>query len=89
MWIVTILTTAMYASSVYLNWKYTSVIYSVTKGKHPYSATTSDLTTEMTLMFVPVINTIGAVRWLLEWPYRKPLWKWDFNVRKFFKLEEE
>ncbi len=76
----------LYVLSVYLNWKYVHISADPIKGKHPYSFIKSDLNTEMILIFIPVINTIGTIRWIIDWPYKNPLFK--INAKKFFKIKD-
>ena len=80
------ITTIIYTLSVYLNWKYTHIMVSPTKGKYPNSFTGSKLTTEMILTFIPVINTIGVLRWLIDWPYKNT--SNNNAAKKFFKIED-
>jgi lipid-A-disaccharide synthase-like uncharacterized protein len=49
----------------------------------------ADLREEMTWMFIPVINTIGLVRWLVQWPYSESVRKQKaIDVFEFFDLKE-
>lgn len=76
---------SLYILSVYLNWKYTHIAYHPKKGRYTNSIITDhDLSVEMVLSFMPVFNTIGAVRWIIDWPYKKPLF--TISARNFFKI---
>ena len=92
MWCVIVFALS-YAASVYFNWKYANIAYSK-DGVYRYKYTDvkdmdADLREEMTWMFIPVINTIGLVRWLVQWPYSESVRKQKaIDVFKVFDIKE-
>jgi hypothetical protein len=76
----------LYILSAYLNWKYTHVVANPKNGKRSGIYLEDDLDAELIIMLMPVINTIGTVRWIVDWPYKNPLFK--INLKKFFKIED-
>jgi hypothetical protein len=78
----------IYVISVILNWKWVNIAYSKdgVRYKNTYEL---HLIEEPVLTLIPVINTISAVRWLLEWPWpTRQLALNLYQVKKFFRIKD-
>lgn len=76
----------IYVLSVILNWKWVNIAYSKDGVRYGMYYNREDLADEPALALVPVINTIAAVRWIVEWPWKTK--NVIISSKKFFKLKD-